>query len=61
MAKILREYQFGMTMSEEEMKVLDLLSEKAGMTRSGFVRYVLNQLKMYGVATANIRKENNNG
>ena len=61
MARIIRDLRFGMTISEEEMKILDFLSERAGMTRSGYIRYILNQLRLNGVATANIRKENING
>lgn len=61
MQKIKRDLRLGMTMDEREMAILDDLSSKQGMTRSGYIRYILQQLVVNGYVTANGWKEQKNG
>lgn len=46
--KIVREEVFGMKMDHKEMAMLKELASKHGMTKSGYIRYILYQLSVNG-------------
>ena len=51
MKKIDRNKQFGVTMDDKEMQLLEDMARNQGMTKSAFFRFILNQLAVNGVAT----------
>lgn len=54
-----RDKQLGVPVTAQEMEMVKVLARREGMTMSAYVRYIVRQLYMNGIAIAN-RKEQNN-
>lgn len=51
MTRIKREKALGVPMDEQEMAMLEALARAEGMTKSGFIRYIIKKLTKDGYVT----------